>query len=139
MNKKIEKNTVKKSNKISFSLNYSFLTALLFFAVVWVGNYLIEYKIRVVNTDCNNSESIDGCICENGNIYLSYNTDPCGTDTPMKGDYCTKDSDCEGRLWAINTGCCDLSVNQCRTFLMLTDSGKITYKCDPNERKCKKK
>lgn len=119
-------------------VNFSLVIAVLYILVVWVGNYLIEYKIRAVNTDCGDSRLSDKCTCKNGNVYLSYNFAPCGTNTPMKGNYCTKDSDCEGRQWAINTGCCNTSVNQCRTHLMLIGSDKIIYKCDPNERKCKK-
>ena len=33
-------------------------------------------------------------ICENGNVYLSYMDDPCGTETEMEGD-CVSNADCE--------------------------------------------
>ena len=41
-----------------------------------------------------NSDSSDVGSCENGNVYLSYNTNPCDTTQEMSGD-CKKNSDCE--------------------------------------------
>lgn len=47
---------------------------------------------------CVEVPNIDVGVCENGNVYISYNEDPCAEDTPRMGDpgvECVKNSDCE--------------------------------------------
>ncbi|MGN0919215.1 MAG: Tfp pilus assembly protein FimT/FimU, partial [Alphaproteobacteria bacterium] len=55
------------------------------------NNMVIGFKPEAILF---NSDSSDVGNCENGNVYLSYRTNPCDTVQEMTGD-CKKNSDCE--------------------------------------------
>ena len=49
-------------------------------------------------------------VCANGNVYLSYMDDPCGTETPMTGN-CKSNKDCESMEGCENGACfCNLGT-----------------------------
>ena len=59
----------------------------------------------VFNEDMGMGEvnSIDVGVCHNGNVYLSYNSNPCGTETNVTG--CQKNSDCTNAKDESNHDC----------------------------------
>lgn len=71
-------------------------------------------------------------VCANGNVYLSYMDDPCGTDTPMNQKECEVGSDClEGT--GSETCCVD---GKCRAGI--SPFNEDLYVCPPVDKKsCK--
>ena len=92
------------------------------------------------NGACVEPTDEDVGICGNGNVYLSYMSDPCATETPMTGRTCTSDNDCEGGSWTDNTGCCDTTLNKCKAWIYhKDDNGEEIFTCPKeNNRSCKK-
>ena len=83
------------------------------------------------------ASDLDVGSCPDGNVYLSYMDDPCGTVTPMTGD-CTKNSDCTGEkctadqcycnlTGAWQDGCAVITGGTCEA---LDDGASITYEYD---------
>ena len=97
----------------------------------------------VANGDvCEKETDVDVGVCENGNVYLSYMSDPCATETPMAGRTCTSDIDCDGAddPLAINTGCCDTTLNKCKAWTHHYDKSKDKniFMCPEDNKACKK-
>ena len=66
-------------------------------------------QINSTNKDSNTGSTSS---CSNGNMYLSYMNDPCGTDITLNQVHCENDNDCRGQ-WT-GAECCDLTTNTCR-------------------------
>lgn len=66
-------------------------------------------------------------VCENGNVYLSYNEDPCGTQTAFEG--CKSNKDCADGEFCELIGDCnnDCSVVTGGTCVSLHSGDEITY------------
>ncbi len=78
-------------------------------------------------------------VCENGNVYLSYNDDPCGTETPMNTQSCTTGSDCWEGIG--DASCCDTTTHTCKagTYYYDEDSGNVGYRCvEADNKQCTK-
>ena len=59
------------------------------------------------------SAPADVGVCENGNVYLSYNVGAeCDTETPMNAQSCTSGSDCWSGMGDAN--CCDAETKTCK-------------------------
>ena len=69
-------------------------------------------------------------VCSNGNVYLSYMDDPCGTDTPMNQlpceEYCNCTEDC-----GYFDKCCNSDTNTCQTLLAMHDQGQCIEGATP--------
>lgn len=85
---------------------------------------------------CVETTDVDVGVCDNGNVYLSYMDDPCATYTPMAGKDCTSDSDCKGH--DPNTGCCDTTLNKCKSWMNTSDYNEDYICPTENNRACKK-
>jgi len=70
-------------------------------------------------------------VCANGNVYLSYMDDPCGTDTPMNQTPCETGSDCyEGQG---GETCCDNIKHVCKTGIYDADSDLVICPAENNK------
>ncbi len=78
-------------------------------------------------------------VCEEGKVYLSYNSDPCGTETPMNTQSCTSGSDCWDGMG--DASCCDTTTHTCKagTYYYDEDSGNEDYRCvEADNKQCTK-
>ena len=76
-------------------------------------------------------------VCANGNVYLSYNDDPCGTETPMNQTPCESDDDCfqlDADFPIVN--CCDITNHTCKAARVIWgDDGELV--CPIENKPCK--
>ena len=78
-------------------------------------------------------------VCENGNVYLSYNAYPCGTETTMNAQKCERGSDC----WDPpgDASCCDTATHTCKTGTYYSDeySRNEGFRCvEADNKQCTK-
>jgi len=72
-------------------------------------------------------------VCTNGNVYLSYNTDPCGTASPMQT--CTNGSDCWFGLG--DDACCDTITHTCKVASPIYSHAQTIASCPTtNDKQC---